>query len=201
MIKVKEAIIVEGKYDKIKLSSIIDGLIITTNGFGIFNDKERQYLIRELAKKRGIIILTDSDSAGFVIRNFLKGAVPKNQIKHAYIPDILGKEKRKDKRSKEGKLGVEGVPKDIILDALRKCGATCEDTDSKTVPDREKITKADFFIYGLTGVSNSSANRDVLKKKLNLPENMTTNSLLGILNCLMTRDEFINICEELYCDE
>lgn len=200
MIKVKEAIIVEGKYDKIKLSSIIDGLIITTNGFGIFNDKERQYLIRELAKKRGIIIMTDSDSAGFVIRNFLKGAVPKNQIKHAYIPDILGKEKRKDKRSKEGKLGVEGVSKNIILDALRKCGATCENTDSKIVPDREKITKADFFIYGLTGGSNSSANRDILKKKLNLPENMTTNSLLAILNCLMTRDEFISICEKIYCD-
>lgn len=199
MIKVKEAIIVEGKYDKIKLSSIIDGLIITTNGFGIFNDKERQYLIRELAKKRGIIVLTDSDSAGFVIRNFLKGSVPKEQIKHAYIPDIFGKEKRKDKRSKEGKLGVEGVSKELILEALRKCGASCEDSDSEFI-EREEITKADFFIYGLTGVSNSSERRELLKKRLNLPENMTTNSILGVLNCLMTRDEFINLMEELYLD-
>ena len=142
MIKVKEAIIVEGKYDKIKLSSIIDGLIITTNGFGIFNDKERQYLIRELAKKRGIIVLTDSDSAGFVIRNFLKGSVPKEQIKHAYIPDIFGKEKRKDKRSKEGKLGVEGVSKELILEALRKCGASCEDSDSEFI-EREEIPQRD----------------------------------------------------------
>lgn len=196
MIKVKEAIIVEGKYDKIKLSSIIDGLIITTNGFGIFNDKERQYLIRELAQKRGIIILTDSDSAGFVIRNFLKGSVPKEQIKHAYIPDIFGKEKRKDKRSKEGKLGVEGVSKDIILEALRKCGANFEDTEYE-VCKREEITKADFFVYGLTGGSNSSERREILKKKLNLPENMTTNSLLGILNCLMTREEFLKLAEEL----
>ena len=199
MIKVKEAIIVEGKYDKIKLSSIIDGLIITTNGFGIFNDKERQYLIRELAKKRGIIVLTDSDSAGFVIRNFLKGSVPKEQIKHAYIPDIFGKEKRKDKRSKEGKLGVEGVSKELILEALRKCGASCEDSDSEFI-EREEITKADFFIYGLTGVSNSSERRELLKKRLNLPENMTTNSILGVLNCLMTRDEFIDLMEELYLD-
>ena len=179
MIKVKEAIIVEGKYDKIKLSSIIDGLIITTNGFGIFNDKERQYLIRELAKKRGIIVLTDSDSAGFVIRNFLKGSVPKEQIKHAYIPDIFGKEKRKDKRSKEGKLGVEGVSKELILEALRKCGASCEDSGSEFI-EREEITKADFFVYGLTGGSNSSERRELLKKRLNLPENMTTNSILGV---------------------
>lgn len=199
MIKVKEAIIVEGKYDKIKLSSIIDGLIITTNGFGIFNDKERQYLIRELAKKRGIIVLTDSDSAGFVIRNFLKGSVPKEQIKHAYIPDIFGKEKRKDKRSKEGKLGVEGVSKELILEALRKCGASCEDSGSEFI-EREEITKVDFFVYGLTGGSNSSERRELLKKRLNLPENMTTNSILGVLNCLMTRDEFIDLMEELYLD-
>ena len=199
MIKVKEAIIVEGKYDKIKLSSIIDGLVITTNGFGIFNDKERQYLIRELAKKRGIIVLTDSDSAGFVIRNFLKGSVPKEQIKHAYIPDIFGKEKRKDKRSKEGKLGVEGVSKELILEALRKCGASCEDSDSEPF-EREEITKADFFIYGFAGGSNSSERRELLKKRLNLPENMTTNSILGVLNCLMTRDEFIDLMEELYLD-
>ncbi len=201
MIKVKEAIIVEGKYDKIKLSSMIDGLIITTNGFGIFNDKERQYLIRELAEKRGIIVLTDSDSAGFVIRNFLKGAIPKEKVKHAYIPDIFGKEKRKDRRSKEGKLGVEGVSKEVILDALRRCGAVCEDTECDAPKKADEITKADFFVHGLTGVSNSAKNRNALKKKLNLPENMTTNSLLAILNCLMTRDEFIKICEEINADE
>lgn len=189
MIKVKEAIIVEGKYDKIKLSSIVDGLIITTNGFGIFNDKERQYLIRELAEKRGIIILTDSDSAGFVIRNFLKGSVPKDRIKNAYIPDVFGKEKRKEKRSKEGKLGVEGVAKELIIDALRKCGASFENCDCES-RFGEEITKADFFAYGLTGGKDSAEKREALKKKLKLPENMTTNSLLAVLNCLMTREEF-----------
>ncbi len=201
MIKVEEAIIVEGKYDKIKLSSIIDGLIITTNGFGIFNDKERRYLIRELAEKRGIIVMTDSDSAGFIIRNFLKGVIPKEKIKHAYIPDIFGKEKRKDKSSKEGKLGVEGVSKEIILEALRRCGAVCEDTGCKTAQNAGEITKTDFFVYGLTGGSNSSEKRKALKDRLNLPENMTTNSLLAILNCLMTRDEFINICVEINGDK
>lgn len=198
MIKIKEAVVVEGKYDKIKLSNIIDGLIITTNGFGIFNDKEKQYLIRRIAESRGIVVLTDSDSAGFVIRNFLKGAVPKDKIKHAYIPDIFGKERRKDKPSKEGKLGVEGVPERVILNALKNCGAICESTAAMPAKSGGEITKTDFFIYGLTGGENSSKRREMLKKALNLPENMTSNSILQIVNCLMTRDEFISLCERLF---
>lgn len=198
MIKIKEAVVVEGKYDKIKLSNIIDGLIITTNGFGIFNDKEKQYLIRRIAESRGIVVLTDSDSAGFVIRNFLKGAVPKDKIKHAYIPDIFGKEKRKDKPSKEGKLGVEGVPEAVILKALESCGAICESTEPSKNNSGGEITKTDFFIYGLTGGENSSKRREVLKKALNLPENMTSNSILQIVNCLMTKDEFVTLCDKLF---
>lgn len=198
MIKIKEAIVVEGKYDKIKLSNIIDGLIITTNGFGIFNDKEKQYLIRRIAESRGIVVLTDSDSAGFVIRNFLKGTVPKQKIKHAYVPDIFGKERRKAKPSKEGKLGVEGVSEQIILKALKNCGAICESTEPSKNNNGGEITKTDFFVYGLTGTDNSSKNRETLKKALNLPENMTSNSILQIVNCLMTRDEFIILCEKLF---
>lgn len=195
MIKIKEAVIVEGKYDKIKLSNFIDGLIITTDGFGIFNNKEKQILIRHLAKTRGILVLTDSDGAGFVIRNFLKGTVPSNQIKNAYIPDIFGKEKRKEKPSKEGKLGVEGISEDIICNAIVKSGVKCELTDKYTKTEKE-ITKSDLFDYGLTGTPNSKENRNKIKKALNLPQNMTSNSMLDIINCIMTKEEFIALCKK-----
>ncbi len=197
MIKIKEAVIVEGKYDKIKLSNFIDGLIITTDGFGVFKNKEKQALIRHLAQTRGILVLTDSDGAGFVIRNFLKGTVPQDQIKHAYIPDIFGKEKRKDKPSKEGKLGVEGISETILCQAIARSGADCELTEgyARTAKD---ITKADLFAYGLTGTPNSSANRDQLKQALHLPQNLTSNALLDILNCTMTKDEFIDICSKTF---
>lgn len=197
MIKIKEAIIVEGKYDKIKLSNFIDGLIITTDGFGVFKNKEKQALIRHLAQTRGLLILTDSDGAGFVIRNFLKGTVPSDKIKNAYIPDIFGKEKRKDKPSKEGKLGVEGISEKILCDAIAKSGIECELSDGYIKSEKE-ITKADLFEYGLTGTSNASANREKLKQALNLPHNMTSNSILDVINCIMTKDEFISLCEKLF---
>lgn len=196
MIKIKEAIIVEGKYDKIKLSNFIDGLIITTDGFGVFKNKEKQALIRHLAQTRGLLVLTDSDGAGFVIRNFLKGTVPSDKIKNAYIPDIFGKEKRKDKPSKEGKLGVEGVSEKILCDAIAKSGAECELSDDYVKSEKE-ITKADLFEYGLTGTPNASVNREKLKQALNLPHNMTSNSILDVINCIMTKNEFISLCEKI----
>ncbi|HCA54968.1 MAG TPA: DUF4093 domain-containing protein, partial [Ruminococcaceae bacterium] len=155
MITIKEAVIVEGKYDKIKLSNFIDGLIITTEGFGVFKDKEKQQLIRHLAKVRGLLVLTDSDGAGFVIRSFLKGIVPPEQVKNAYIPDIFGKEKRKASPSKEGKLGVEGLSEEILSQAISRSGATCTITDSvqKSV---DAITKADLFLLGLSGCDNAA---------------------------------------------
>ena len=195
MITIKEAVIVEGKYDKIKLSNFIDGLIITTEGFGVFKDKEKQQLIRHLAKVRGLLVLTDSDGAGFVIRSFLKGIVPPEQVKNAYIPDIFGKEKRKASPSKEGKLGVEGLSEEILSQAISRSGATCTITDGvqKTVA---AITKADLFLLGLSGCDNAAENRDKLKKRLNLPQKLTPNSLLAVLNCLMTRNELIQIMGE-----
>ena len=199
MIKIKEAVIVEGKYDKIRLSNFIDGLIITTDVFGIFKDKEKQRLIKHLADTRGILILTDSDGAGFVIRNFLKGAVSSDKIKHAYIPDISGKEKRKDKPSKEGKLGVEGISDEIIMNAISRSGAECELCEEKERTDSE-ITKADLFELGLTGCPNAAENRDRLKKRLSLPENMTSNSMLDVLNFIMTKQELKEIMDREVCE-
>lgn len=190
MIKIKEAIIVEGKYDKIKLENIIDGLIIPTNGFGIFNDKERQFLIRRLAKERGLLILTDSDAAGFVIRNFLKGCVSSDYIKHAYIPDVFGKEKRKSHASKEGKLGVEGIDEQLILKAIVQSGVEYETTSNILKTHQQQITKMDFYIYGLSGTENAAQNREILKKHLKLPTYMSANALLQTINYLMTKEEF-----------
>ena len=186
MISVKEAIIVEGRYDKIKLSGIVDAPIIETNGFRVFSDKEKQALIRDIAAKRGILVLTDSDGAGFVIRNFLRGAVPKEQIKHCYIPQIEGKERRKPQKSKEGLLGVEGVTDEIIIDAIRKSGATVLGEEQK---QRQEITKADLFELGLTGGENSAQKRQALLKKLNMPTYLSTNALLTALNCLYSLEE------------
>ena len=186
MISVKEAIIVEGRYDKIKLSGIVDAPIIETNGFRVFSDKEKQALIRDIAAKRGILVLTDSDGAGFVIRNCLRGAVPKEQIKHCYIPQIEGKERRKPQKSKEGLLGVEGVTDEIIIDAIRKSGATILGEEQK---QRQEITKADLFELGLTGGENSAQKRQALLKKLNMPTYLSTNALLTALNCLYSLEE------------
>lgn len=194
MLKIKEAVIVEGRYDKIKLSSIIDAPIIETNGFRVFSDKEKQNLIRKIAETRGILILTDSDSAGFVIRNFLKGAVDKSKIKHCYIPQIKGKEKRKAKKGKEGLLGVEGVSDEVIEDAVRKSGATIigENTSVKG-----EINKSDLFTLGLTGTENAEKNRKKLLNHLNLPSYLSTNAMLTAVNCLYSLEELKSLINEL----
>ena len=186
MIKIKEAVIVEGRYDKIKLSSLIDAPIIETNGFRVFSDKEKQNLIKKIADARGILVMTDSDSAGFVIRNFLKGVVDKSKIKHCYIPQIEGKEKRKAQSGKEGLLGVEGVSDDVIIDAIRKSGATIIGENSTA---KKEITKSDLLYLGLTGTENAQKNRNMLLKHLRLPTYLTTNAMLTALNCLYSLEE------------
>ena len=186
MLKIKEAVIVEGRYDKIKLSSLIDAPIIETNGFRVFSDKEKQNLIRQIADARGILVLTDSDSAGFVIRNFLKGVVDKSKIKHCYIPQIKGKEKRKAQKGKEGLLGVEGVTDEVIINAIRKSGATI--IGENNIKENE-IKKSDLFYLGLTGAENAEKNRKKLLKHLNMPTYLTTNAMLTALNCLYSLDE------------
>ena len=189
MIRIREAIIVEGRYDKNTLAQVVDAPILETSGFGIFHDSQRLALLRRLAETRGIIVLTDSDGAGFVIRNYLRGAIDPAQVKHAYIPDVAGKERRKRIASKEGKLGVEGMRPELLLDALIKCGATIDDLP----PQRreQRISKADMFAKGLSGGQDSAARRKALLKRLELPEHMTAPCLLDYLNVMMTRDEFM----------
>lgn len=187
MIKIKEAVIVEGKYDKIKLSGILDTVIIETDGFSVFKDKEKQKLIRFLAEKRGIVIMTDSDSAGFKIRNFINGITKSENIKNVYIPDIYGKEKRKTEASKEGKLGVEGMKPEIIMSALKKAGVVCAENEKK---EGKEITYTDFFEDGISGGENSSAIRKAFAKKLDLPERISSSALLKIINTYMTYDEY-----------
>lgn len=192
MIKIDKVIIVEGRYDKIKLSSMIDGIIIETEGFGIFKDKDKQKLIRKLAETKGIAILTDSDSAGFVIRNFITSIVPKEYITNVYIPDIYGKEKRKDSPSKEGKLGVEGISAEILKEAFKKAGIGVSQSE---INERKKITLNDFFDDGLTGDTQSKRKRTDLLKKLDLPERMSTKAMLDILNTFITYDEYKKLVE------
>ena len=194
MIKIKEAVIVEGRYDKIKLSSIVDAPIIETNGFRIFSDKEKQSLIRQIANVRGILVFTDSDGAGFIIRNFLKGAIDKSKVKHCYIPQIEGKEKRKSQKSKEGFLGVEGVSDEVIITAIKNSGATV--IGEEKTPEN-KITKADLFVLGLTGAENADYNRKRLLKHLNMPSYLSTNAMLTALNCLYSFEELKEILENL----
>ena len=186
MIKLKEAVIVEGKYDKIKLSSLADGLIITTDGFGIFKDREKRELIKTLAKKRGIIILTDSDSAGFLIRSHIKGFVSEGKIKNVFIPDVFGKEKRKSAPSKEGKLGVEGMDRELLENALKKAGIV----EEKTSPNAKKVLKSDLFEDGISGGADSKAKRTRLLKELGLPERMSANALLETVNALYSFEEY-----------
>ena len=186
MVKIREAILVEGRYDKNTLSQIVDAPILETAGFGIFKDKKQLALLRQVAEKRGLIVFTDSDGAGFVIRNHIKSAIPGKYLKHAYIPDIMGKERRKAAPGKEGKLGVEGMRPEVILEALRAAGATIEGEDGKEV---HRITKQDLMELGLSGGPNASARRLALLKKLNLPEHMSANAMLQALNLLMDLDE------------
>ncbi len=195
MVKIKEAIVVEGRYDKNTLSQIVDAPIFETNGFGIFKDKQQITLLRQVAEKRGLIVFTDADGAGFVIRNHIKSAIDGRLLKHAYTPDILGKERRKAAPGKEGKLGVEGMRPEIIVDALRKAGATFETEES--VVAQAAITKQDMMALGLSGGPNSAEKRQKLLKKLNLPAHMSANALLQALNLLYTLDELTALMEEI----
>ena len=194
MITLREAVIVEGRYDKIKLSGIVDAPIIETNGFRVFSDREKQSLIRRIAETRGILVLTDSDGAGFVIRNFLRGTVPADTIKHCYIPQIEGKEKRKPQKSKEGFLGVEGVTDEVIIDAIRKSGAEIIGEEAARRPG---ITKADLCMLGLSGGENAAKNRQALLRHLNMPAYLSANALLTALNCLYSLEELKKILQEL----
>lgn len=209
-ISLREAVIVEGRYDKIKLSGFISSPIVETGGFRVFKDKEKQALIRSIAERRGILIMTDVDSAGFVIRNFLRGIIPQEKIKHAYIPTVKGKEKRKPEPSKEGTLGVEGIDRDSLIKAILDSGAHIESlplvkgggsaqADSEGLCDRSRtsenpkdnqITKLDFFDYGLTGGENSAKHRAEVLSSLGLPEYLTVNAMISALNCLFTKQEF-----------
>lgn len=198
MVKIREAIVVEGRYDKNTLSQIVDATILETSGFGIFKDKKQMELLRKVAKVRGLIVFTDPDGAGFVIRNHIKSAIPAQYLKHAYVPDIMGKERRKQKPGKEGKLGVEGMKPEIILDALRNSGATIE---GENVPPRNAITKQDMMALGLSGGSDAAGKRLALMKKLDLPEHMSANALLQALNLLYDLEELKSIVSEIFPDE
>ncbi len=190
MIKIKEAILVEGRYDKNTLSQIVDAPILETSGFGIFKDKQQLALLRRVAKSRGLIVFTDSDGAGFVIRNHIKSAIPNMYLKHAYIPDIPGKERRKSAPGKEGKLGVEGMSPEIILEALRRSGATIE--GEQGIPEN-RITKQDLMDLGLSGGPDASARRAALLKKLDLPAHMSPNAMLQALNLLYSLEELTQV--------
>ena len=195
MVKIREAIVVEGRYDKNTLSQIVDAPIFQTNGFGVMHDPTLLEMLRRVAQMRGLIVFTDSDGAGFVIRNRLKSAISARYLKHAYIPDIYGKERRKSAPGKEGKLGVEGMTPEVILRCLRDAGATF-DGEVQTANDQQ-ITKADFFDAGLSGGVDSKSKRLALLKKMGLPEHMSSNAMLEALNLLCTRDEFYRIVDSL----
>lgn len=192
MIKVKEAVIVEGKYDKIKLSNILDALIIETNGFGIYKDKKRLNFIRNLAKERGLIIITDSDHSGFQIRNFIANCAKNGSVKHIYIPDVYGKERRKLQPSKEGKLGVEGISDEILIRLFSDNGIKYESSQP-----REMITNYDLFEMGISGTPDAGKKKKKLLKQLELPEFLSTNSLLSCLNSMMSKAEFKKLAESL----
>lgn len=194
MIKIRQAVVVEGKYDKIKLSGIIDAPIIQTDGFGIFKDKELQKMIRTLAERQGIIVLTDSDSAGFKIRSFIGSTVDNGKIINAYIPDIFGKEKRKTAYSKEKKLGVEGIPIEELKKALEKCSIPFEETNNEP---HKKITKLNLYEDGFFGRDDSKMKRKELLLKLNLPERMSSNALVEMINAFMSADEYKKAAEEI----
>ena len=188
MLKIQEAVVVEGRYDKNTLSQVVDTLILETRGFGIFKDPERMALLRRAAEKRGLVVLTDSDGAGFVIRSRIKSAIPGKYLKHAYIPDVYGKERRKRQPGKEGKLGVEGMPPQVLEQVLRRAGATFLE-EGAPEGERAGLTKADLFAAGLTGRPDSAQRRQALLKELALPEHMTANALLEVLNACYSREE------------
>ena len=184
--RVREVIVVEGRYDKNTLLQAVDAVVVETGGFAVFRNGEKAAYLRRLAEKRGVILLTDPDGAGFVIRNHLKGILPPEQVKQAYVPDVYGKERRKKKGGKEGKLGVEGMPPEVLLEALRRAGAQAEDSPEPPDP----ITKTDLYLAGLSGGADSAARRRALQQELGLPEHLGSTGLLQALNLLMTREEF-----------
>ena len=190
MVRVKEVIVVEGRYDQNTLRQVVDADVVCTEGFGIFRDTERQALLRRLAEKRGLIVLTDSDGAGEVIRGFLSGIVDPKYVKHAFIPDVLGKEKRKSSPSREGKLGVEGMKPEVILRALRAAGATM---DERAAPPANRLTPAALYALGLSGGADSAARRRRLQKAMGLPERMSSKQLLTALNCLVGPEELASV--------
>lgn len=202
MIRIKEAVVVEGKYDKIKLSSLLEGTIVVTDGFGIFRDRERMAYLRRLAKKQGLLVLTDSDGAGFLIRGKIASGIPPAQLKHAYIPDVPGKERRKTAPSKEGTLGVEGIDLNTLRQVIERAGATIledagEESPSETEKEREeKLSKADLFALGLSGGADSAARRKALQKQLGLPEHLSASGLLQAINALYEKQEFLELFEK-----
>lgn len=196
MIRIREAILVEGRYDANAVHQVVDAIVLETGGFRIFNDKDQLRLLRRIAATRGLILLTDSDGAGFVIRNYLKGALPAGSIKQAYIPDIQGKERRKRHSSKEGKLGVEGMRPDVILQALRRAGATIEQEGSAPISN-DVITKADFYEWGLSGRTDSAKRRAAVLHALDLPAHMTANALLEFINAVGTRADIEQIVQQI----
>ena len=201
MRKLREVIVVEGRYDKNTLSQVVDAVIVTVNGFSVFKNKEKLALLRRLGRERGLIVLTDSDGAGFVIRNHLRGVLPKEQVKHAYIPDIYGKERRKRIAGKEGKLGVEGMKPEVLLSALEKAGATFENAADISCEPRQPVSKADLYALGLSGGRDSAQRRSVLLKHLELPEHMTANALLETINILYDRQRFLELTTALFADK
>ena len=192
MRRIKEVIVVEGRYDKNALSQVVDAVILETGGFAVFNDKQKQRLLRTLAERRGLIVLTDPDGAGFVIRSFIRSCVDPRLVKHAYVPDIRGKERRKAHPSREGKLGVEGMRPQILLDALLRAGASVEGEEQ--TPPQPRVRKADLYALGLSGGQGSAEKRAALIRELDLPEHLTADALLDVVNACMSREEFIDLC-------
>ena len=195
MKRIREVVVVEGKYDTVRLKSAVDAMVIETAGFGIFKDKKQLELLRSLAEKRGLLILTDSDSAGFVIRNYLSGSIPAAQLKHAYIPEIAGKERRKETPSKEGLLGVEGIDNEVIIESLRRAGATFEDEEKKDTGCG--FSKTDLYDLGLWGTADSSKKRKLLLQKLNLPDKISISRLLEVLNIAYEKGQILACLQEI----
>lgn len=196
MLRIREAIVVEGRYDKNTLSQLVDTLILETAGFGIFKHDEQLALLRRVAAQRGLIVFTDPDGAGFVIRSRLKSAIPNHQLKHAYVPDVMGKERRKARPGKEGKLGVEGMPPEVLTQALRRAGATFLDED-EPAPQTLQLTKADLMAMGLSGSADSAVRRRALLRALSLPEHLSANALLQVLNTCCTPEELEQVLQQI----